>query len=637
MKKVISFLIFLFIINLANAQPPFEWVAAYGGSNSDGISSITTDNNGNVYVLGEFTLTVDFDPGIGVINITSNGFFDSFIQKLDSNGNLIWIKAIGGVSHVQGSEIVIDSLENIYISGRFQGTADFDPGASNTSTNSAGSYDAFILKLDFNGDFVWVKTIAATATLTGESLDIDSVGNLYITGRYNGTVDFDPGASVFNITSTNGGLNGNCYLLKLSNNGSFIWAKSFGGSNGGGFGTKLITDEYGFVFAGGNFSGTVDFDPGPGVANHASNGLSDNYIVKIDSSGSFVWASIYGGTGSEYLYGMTEDVYGNIYACGFFQGTTDFDSGPGINNVTSNGADDIFLIKLDNMGSHVWAHGFGGSSIDYGHDITSDLYGNIYLTGWYQFTADFNPDTPVINLTVQGSSDGFLLKLDNNGRFIFAESIGGTDLDKGGAIAVNNQNELFVAGIYSDNVDFDAGIGVAQSTAVGWADSFIIKYDQCIPADTSITVSPNTLTANAVGATFQWLDCGTMDTIPGATNNSYIVTTDGSYAAIITQNGCTDTSACINMVVVAVANANSISKFTIYPNPTLDKVTISFGKVLDKGVITIKNSIGQVMRTEKVSSKKEVELKFDIPSGIYFVEVASDSGNTLVMQKLIVE
>ena len=208
-------------------QADFEWAKAFGSSNFDKGNSITVDASGNVYTTGLFSGTVDFDPGAGLFNLTSaGGGTDVFIQKLDASGNFIWAKTFGGTSTDHGNSITVDVFGNVYTAGFFSDTVDFDPGAGLFNLASAGNHDIFIQKLDASGNFIWAKAFGSTSTDFGLSITVDASGNVYATGYFKGTVDFDPGAGTFYLNSAGG--SGDFFIQKLDASGNFIWAKAFG-------------------------------------------------------------------------------------------------------------------------------------------------------------------------------------------------------------------------------------------------------------------------------------------------------------------------------------------------------------------------------------------------------------------------
>jgi hypothetical protein len=454
---------------LSNAQN-FEWAKQMGGTDIDIGNSITTDVSGNVYTIGEFYNTADFDPGVGVYNLTSAGSYDIFVSKLDASGNFVWAKSIGGVGVDVGWSVATDASGNLYVIGSFGDTVDFDPGAGVYNLTSAGSYDIFVSKLDASGNFVWAKSMGGTGWDEGRSIFTDSSSNVYTTGFYEGTADFDPGVGVYNLTSAG---SSDIFISKLDASGNFVWVKSIGGTDGDG-GYSITTDVSGNIYTTGFYEGTADFDPGVGVYNLTSAGSSDIFISKLDASGNFVWAKRMGGISSELGRSITSDISGNIYTTGSFEGTADFDPGVGVYNLTSAGSSDIFISKLDASGNFMWVKSIGGTDGDDGYSIATDASGNVYTTGTFWGTADFNPGVGLFNLTSAGISDIFISKLDASGNFMWAKSMGGSGWDQVNSITIDASGNLYTTGYFIGTVDFDIGIGVLNLSAVG-IDIFVHK------------------------------------------------------------------------------------------------------------------------------------------------------------------
>src|SRR3990172_3536641 len=176
---------------IANAQTPtFTWAKGMGGPGFDISYSMKIDASGNVYTTGLFVGTSDFDPGVGTFNMTdaSGGIF---VSKLDASGNFVWAKQMGGTGSENGYSLYLDVTGNVYITGRFGGTADFDPGVGTFNLTSAGADDIFICKLDVSGNFVWAKRLGGTGTDYGNAITLDGSGNVLTTGYFQSTVDFD--------------------------------------------------------------------------------------------------------------------------------------------------------------------------------------------------------------------------------------------------------------------------------------------------------------------------------------------------------------------------------------------------------------------------------------------------------------
>jgi Secretion system C-terminal sorting domain/Beta-propeller repeat len=514
-------------------EPIYNWAKGFisnGASNISQGRAVVTDAAGNVYSTGAFQGTVDFDPGAGTANITSLGLGDIYILKQDASGNLLWVKSIGGTGSDIGNGIAVDAAGNIFITGGFNNTADFDPSTGTVNLTSAGTNDIFIVRLDASGNYVWAKTIGGTSADFANGIVLDAASNIYITGGFANTTDFDPGAGTANLTSVGGN---EIFIAKFNASGSYIWAKAMGSTfNDIGYGITL--DASGNIYTTGYFSNTADFDPSAGTANLTSAGGTDIFITKLDASGNYLWAKGMGGTGADFGYGITTDASGNIYATGSFSSAADFDPSASTANLTSVGNTDIFIAKLDASGNYLWAKGMGGTSADIGYGITSDASGSIYATGSFSGTADFDPNASTANVTSGGGTDIFIAKLDASGNYLWGKGIGGTSNDIGHSIHLDASNNIYTSGRFAATVDFDPSTGTANLAAVGIADIYTAKYNQC---------SNNNLLA----------------TVNSAANNTFYATDQTSYFA---SNTCSLISA-VKATGANILNGNVTAKVWI--------------------------------------------------------------------------
>lgn len=371
----------------------FVWFKKIGDDTTRAhICSIKLDGSGNIYLLGMFAGILDFDPGIGVFYLSSIGITNGFVLKLDPSGNFIWAKAINGNMEVINSTLEIDPAGNICLSGYFSGTTDFDPGTGVVSqTSVATSYDIFILKLDTAGSFLWVKTMGSAFDDRATSIASDAAGNIYSTGYFQDSIDFDPGPGLFYLNS-NSTFSYDLFILKIDPSGNFIWAKRIGGSSNE-FGSSIDVDLSGNVYSTGLFTGVVDFDPGPGIFNLSTGHM---FVSKLDNSGNFIWAKGIDASPNAIVL----DAQNNVYTTGTFVGTVDFDPGSGIINLIGNSTiwNDAFISKLDASGNFDWAVNLGGTSVINGYSITVDPSYNVYTCGVYFGLIDFDPGSGIFNL-----------------------------------------------------------------------------------------------------------------------------------------------------------------------------------------------------------------------------------------------
>ena len=459
---------------LMYANGDFVWAKGMGGASYDLGTDVTVDSSGNVYTTGNFYGTVDFDPGMGVLYLTSVGDSDIFVSKLDSSGNLLWAKSMGGTNYDKGYSIAVDPSGNVHTIGGFYGTVDFDPSElSGFYLNSAGGSDIFVSKLNSSGNFVWARRMGGTNFDSGTGIAVDSSGNVYTTGSFRDIADFDPGAGIVNLIGA--GVD-DIFVSKLNSGGNFVWAKGIGGSDYD-YGNGIAVDLSGNVYTTGSYLGTVDFDSEAGVFNLTSAGGHDIFVSKLNSGGNFVWAKSMGGVDGDYGNGIAVDSSGNVYTTGYFGATADFDPGTGTANLTSMGVDDIFVSKLDGSGNFAWARGMGGTDYDSGYGIATDSNGNVYTTGHFSGTADFDPNSSTVNLISAGSYDIFVSKLDNGGNFVWAKNMGGIGSDYGYGIATDSSGNVYTTGSFSSTADFDPDTNIFNLASAGGDDVFISKLD----------------------------------------------------------------------------------------------------------------------------------------------------------------
>jgi hypothetical protein len=241
----------------------------------------------------------------------------------------------------------------------------------------------------FPEDFHWVRQMGGSTSDRAFGALLDKDDNVYTCGVFSGTADFDPGPGTFNLVSTGGDV----FISELDREGRFLWAGQFGGGGTTGvFGGTIAVDAADNLFIVGQFSGTTDFDPGPGTFLLTPEGTRAAFIVKLDSAGSLVWARQFAGTGVVVAAAVRAHL-DSVILVGYFANTIDFDPGPGTLNFTSVSVDldDAFVAWLDSAGNLVWAGQVGGPENDRIQDVVVDAGGSLYAVGRAATNVDFDP------------------------------------------------------------------------------------------------------------------------------------------------------------------------------------------------------------------------------------------------------
>lgn len=260
---------------------------------------------------------------------------------------------------------------------------------------------------------------------------------------------------------------------------NYQWANDFAGTGTTDVVKSVVLDASGNVYTLGHFSAVIDFDPGPGTYTLAANGVNtDFFITKQDASGNLIWARNMGGSNNELACAMTIDASGNIYVAGSTSSIGgDFDPGTGTYTLSTTGADDVVICKLDASGNFVWARNMGGTGSEIPYAIKVDVSGNIYTIGTLSSVADMDPGAGTYTITTTGGNDIFISKLDASGNFISAKNLGGTGHEAPRSITTDAAGNVYMLGMFAGVTDFDLGPGTFNLTAAGSTDIFITKMD----------------------------------------------------------------------------------------------------------------------------------------------------------------
>ncbi|MCH7702950.1 MAG: hypothetical protein IID37_14805 [Planctomycetes bacterium] len=397
-----------------HADGTYAWTRTMGAELGDGARAVAIDNSGAVLITGVFWQTVDFDPTAGVDLHESLGFTDVFVTKLTSDGDYAWTRTFGGTGIDGTWGIAVGTDGAVYAVGDFVGTVDFDPSEGiDEHESNKGSHDAFLGKLDPDGSYEWTVTFGGEDCDQPNSVIVDSE-TLYVAGHFCETTDFDPGVGVEERTS-HGSFD--AFVLNLSLDGDYEWVWTAGSTEIDTAQGVAVFDDGSVALTGYFTGGPVDFDASDGVDERFSNGLSDVFVTKLGSDGSYVWTYTAGGNESEVGHGIATTVDGDIVLAGIFGGddalpgyTVDFDPSGGDPHA-SNGMVDFFVTMLKADGTYGWTYTAGGQGAELGAGIAASDSGKIYVTGDFSETVDFDPGESTDEHTAAGDHDIFLTTL----------------------------------------------------------------------------------------------------------------------------------------------------------------------------------------------------------------------------------
>ncbi len=679
----------------AQAQPPHHvWAKSMGGPGNEAVNGMVMDTAGNIFITGYFySGGADFDPGTGIAELEGKGGNDIFIARYDPQGNYVWAASVGGLRDQYSEAIGVDAAGNIYITGRFQDTVDFDPGTGTAELIATGNnFDRFIAKYDGQGNYIWAKQLSNTAT--NLDMAVDAAGNMHITGYFTGTTDFNPASGVTNNLVSKG--SADIFIAKYDSSGNYVWAYNMGSNNTSrqDRGMGITLDDVGNIYVTGYFFGTADFaTTGTVPAELVSNGgISDIFLAKYDNNGNYIWAKGLGGLGRDEGNGIAVDAAGNVYVTGYHIGKADFNPATGAADtfyLYGNSSSDVFVAKYDNAGNYVWARGIASKGGDAGNSVAVNAAGDVYVTGDFSDTAYFSHGgSPAELIPNGGNNDIFIATYDAAGNYIWAKNFGGapahTLSESGVVIMLDAAGDAIIAGRYLDSADFDPGTGEAMLVSEGGAEIFLLKLSEhctlytnflettCdsflfngvtytatgIYADTftsvglcdsivtldltvyttpeaTVTASGSVLTASE-GDGYHWLNCDNGTPVPEAGSRSYTAIQSGRYAVIVTNNSCSDTSECVSVIGTGISETEAGHNIQLYPNPVHDLVTIQAEPALTNATIRLISITGQLLLDQPNRQGSVITLDLGrFPAGVYFVEISTE-GKTARM-KLVKE
>lgn len=357
-------ILILFLINtLTFYAQTTNWVKSFGSINNESFVLSKIDNNNNIYTTGIYTNTINYAS----FSIPHFGLGDVFIEKRNENGDLLWAKGIGGTENESVFAISVTDDGGIIISGVFYGTLDTDPSINVHNLVSNGETDAYLIKLDANGDFAWAKNFGSTENDAILAMNVDTTGNIVLSGLFRGTLRLSSNDTIELPESSH-----TTALIKLNSNADVLWAYDTGFT----IVRDIAFDINNNIYLTGEFFLEQDFDYGihtflmketwyDELGGPFSN---DAFIQKITPDANFIWAKQLKNLHSITGYSITVDSQGNVYTSGIWQGTSssipfdvDFDPSDDTPSFFTPHSENskIFVHKLDALGNFEWVNSFG--------------------------------------------------------------------------------------------------------------------------------------------------------------------------------------------------------------------------------------------------------------------------------------
>jgi len=538
---------------------------------------------------------------------------------LSQNLHFHWAKQITNASSTFLLKTEVDEEGNIYTIGEIPWTSslpiDIDPSDNDLLLPRDSARAFYIQKLSQNGNFEWGRKIEGSNSFSLRDITITSNG-IYLTGSFQDVVDFDLGPNQYLVSPNYKSI----YLLKLDLNGNFSWVKSYVSNQlpstiDTNIGFAVEHDSNNNIYLTGIFDSQMDFDPGI-EENIIDNGPSDNtFLLKLNAEGEFQWVNLV--TVKSYNMSLSIDNNNDILLSAF----------------NLNGSRNK-LYKYNNDGDLYWELELGSFVVN---STAIDSQNNLMLTGRFSGTSNFYTSNNEYLLSSNGDFDIFILKLDSNGNFLWAKSIGGEEDDIGWSIAVDSNDNIYSVGCFEGDVDFEPGPGGTYLLGEGDKDVFMQKLnpdgdilwlakiagtnEYTLDEEEARSIAIDNIDNVYVSGLFR----NNADFDPSS--NSFFLNAFGSRDTFILKLG--------QQQPVGIENTIVLNPIYVFPNPSDGNFALNFEKVYDNIEVNVYDIQGKLVNTSRFNNSSNILLNMDLPAGVYTAEVKTDE--KMISTKIILE
>jgi hypothetical protein len=399
----------------------------------------------SVYVAGN-TTSVDFPTTAGAARQTNAGGQEGFVIKLRAtDGSLVYGTFLGGAGGDGVSAISVDGFGNAFVTGLTQSSTGF-PLTGSLDTTLGGTQDAFVVKLDASGGFVYGTLVGGNLTDAGRGIAVDGSGRAYVTGSSSSSGGTFP---ILNAIDPSQGGSNDAFVVRLNVNGTVSYGTFLGGS-GNDVGNGIAVDTAGNAYVTGITSSTTA-TWGPGMTaglDTTYNGSGDSFVIKLTSTGTLSYGTFIGASLEDSGASISIDGSGNAYIAGHTTSSSGF---PGIASGfdpthNSPGFRDAFVLKVGPAGAVIFSSYIGGPADDFGTAIAVDGGGSAYVAGYTQSTTGLPVTAPLDTTPNGGIWNAFAVKVGPTGALGYGTYLGGSVDDFAFGIAADASGRVYIAG-----------------------------------------------------------------------------------------------------------------------------------------------------------------------------------------------
>ncbi len=630
------------------------WGTYFGGAVTQGYSC-KVSKSGNVHIAG-VTQSTSRIASIASYQSIHGGGYDAFLVKFSGNGSRLWGTYYGGEKGDWCYSSAVDSDENIFITGRTLSTTKIvSPNCFQQSLNSGD--DGFLAKFNKDGNRIWSTYYGGNNNEFIYACATDSQNDVFIGGSSGSdSLVTTTGSHQHNLASS--GIS-DALLAKFDKNGNRLWSTFYGGNKTETI-RNIVTDRNNNVY----ICGTTESNnriatQGAFNTNFCCNGASSSFLAKFNPFGRLEWGTYYGGAtsngGRNEAYSCTVDLLGNIYLSGATASISGIAT-PNAFQPTFGGGNynqNPYIAKFLCSPSEPFSSIIGNDTVCYNTDEIE------FYTNYAGISYNWTVPNGVSIISGQGTNR-ILVNLNGNSGSIAinAQEACGTSFDQTIQVYIDSSKPNAIVTLSSDTIcsgsaatfSIIGGLNYIWSTgdtsstitvnpisnstyyltvSENACDTTIILKVGVIQPDTSVRQLGDTLISNADNVTYQWLNCNSDLPLINDTGKIFIASLNGSYAVIINEKGCTDTSSCFNINLLSGVDEYSGTHTRLFPNPVKNFLNIQLDKIYSNFTINIYDLSGKLVMQNNFTYTNKAMINFDVSDGFYFVSIVSKETNQI--------
>ena len=625
-----------------------------GGPGYSDVKGMETDSQGNVYLLGTFFETVDFDPSPTAQTLSSGPNGDLFVAKYNAAGELLFVKQIlvntTGDDITYPEDIAVDASGNIFVSVSFQGNITVEATTLTSTLDAEGGNSRDIMWARYNADgpLSFAYRLGGPGTEYGYELTTTPDGKVLLVGRFQEEIDVDPTEGQRIIRASD---NSDIFIARYNADGTSDAAVSFGGEDFQSAASATVDTE-GNVIIAGSYRNSISLDPTSSRYRFSNPGTRNGFIAKYDRDLAIQFATPLllpqndAGESLEISTFIQTDAANNILVTGRF--AAQIDVGGQVLNAAGNGVD-IFLAKYQPDGSPVFARRYGGTDFEESRDVATDQEGNLYLLGNFRGELDFGGSVGENKLNNSGEDNGFLAKLNAQGEYINVQELQseGKTMLKRLARPPGGLQTLIMAGGFEQNLVLSENVSL---TSQGDYDMVVARYDITQSPGAAEPVSLDSLSAyegvsgitlTLFGANFSSIleenevllgETAVVPTSVSETGTELtivvpVAVVPGSYEVSVNVGGASDRADRLFTVLEAEGDAPTLVSLSANDGQPGDTITLSGSGFVPESVVNFGTSVVAIERLNSTGTLIAIVVP-EQPSGEYFIFVTTRNGTT---------